>query len=131
MFLVVQRVVIGEAEGLNAYLHEHGERTDWVWELPAGIPVEDPGRLVREAVAMQGRGRVAAFLDIAAPDGAAPADLRWGIDAIARLLEMDASLPLVVSAGPLFVRFELERGRRARWSHELTSLFEAGVALLA
>lgn len=130
MFLVAQRVVIGGDEGINAYLHEHGERADWIWKLPNGVPDDDPGQVVREATSMRGRGRVAAFLDIAAPDGAILEDLRWGVDAVARLLEMDASLPLVVSAGPLFVRFELERGRRAQWFHELTSLFEASVALL-
>lgn len=72
MFLVVQRVVIGADEGLNAYLHEHGERTDWAWELPSGVPVDDPGRLVREVVAMQGRGRVAAFFSTSPPPMARP-----------------------------------------------------------
>lgn len=130
MLIIAQRVSTADAEGINAYLHEHGDRSDWAWALPPGVPDQDPGRLVRESTQIRGRGRVAAFLDIAGPDGVPVDDLRWGFEALGRLLEIDASLPLVIGAGPLFFRFELELRRRQDWQAELRALFDAGIELL-
>lgn len=77
MFLVAQRVATPAGEGINAFYHEHGDRPEWVWEPPSGIPDRDPGKIVNQTLQVQGRGRVRSYLEIAAPYGTPARQLYW------------------------------------------------------
>jgi hypothetical protein len=130
MFLVSQRVVTPGGEGINAFLHGHGPRPDWVWELPAGIPDEDPGQVADQILQVTGQGRVRSFLDIAAPDGTSAHQLQWAHDAIVALGNVGAQFPITVVSGPMFVRYNVELPLRADWHGELHTLLEAALALV-
>lgn len=129
MFLVAQHVVTPEGSGINAYYHVHGPREDWVWEPPKDVPEADPGELLDSRITVEGQGRIASYLDIAAPDGTPARNLRWAHDAIAALVGANAIFPIVVVSGPMFVRYELEPTLRANWRAELHELLDAALAL--
>lgn len=130
MFLIAQHVVTPEGSGINAYYHVHGPREDWVWEPPEDVPDDDPGQLYRSRIEIRGQGRIASYLDIAAPDGIPVPNLRWAHDAIAALIGAKAVFPIVVISGPIFVRYELELPLRANWHEELHVLLDAALALV-
>src|SRR5690606_10257089 len=130
MFLVAQRVITPAGEGINAFYHTHGERPDWVWEPPDGVPDQVPGEMRNQAIQVQGQGRVRSFLDLAAPDGTSRQQLYWAHEAILALGRVGARFPLTVVSGPLFVRFELEFQLRNRWHEELHALLDAGLPLI-
>jgi hypothetical protein len=129
MFLIAQHVVTPEGSGINAYYHAHGPRQDWVWQPPENIPDGDPGKLSRSKIEIEGRGRIASYLDIAAPDGTPARNLRWAHNAIAALIGAKAVFPIVVLSGPIFVRYDLELPLRANWHGELHALLDAALAL--
>ena len=130
MYLVAQRVKTPGGEGINAYLHEHGVRADWVWSPPDRIPDQDPGQLVNNNVTTTGMGRVRSFLDIAAPDGSTKEQLWWAHDGIVALMRSGATLPLQLTSGTMLVRLEVEFQLQERWHDELHELLDAGLALL-
>lgn len=133
MFLVVQHVATAEHDGVNAYVHEHGVREDWVWEPPAGVPDEDPGRMIDHLthVTVEGRGRVRSYLDVAAPDGTTVSVLARVHDVVAAVLRSGGQFPLVVVSGPIFMRFEVEAALRQDWRAELRRLLDVGAERLA
>jgi hypothetical protein len=130
MFVVAQRVVAPEGEGINAFYRAHGAQPDWVWEVPEGIPDGKPGDLKKESIQVRGQGRVRSFLDIAAPDGTSPEQLWWAHHAIVALAGVDARFPLVVVSGPVFVRYDLESQLLGVWHGELHALLDAALALV-
>jgi hypothetical protein len=132
MLLVVQHVTTAAQSGINAYLHEHGPRTDWQWEPPPGVPDRDPGTVVenRTRVTVQGLGRVRSYLDIAAPDGLPVAQLERVHDILTATLRAGGQFPLVIVSGPLFIRFEVEGALRHDWRAELRRLLDAGSDVL-
>lgn len=130
MLLVIQRVLTPAGTGINAYLHEHPARGDWVWEVPEDVPDRSPGRRVAEHAPIGGPGRVQSYLDVAVPDGAAEGVLMRVHDLVLAILGVEQHLPLVVKSGPLFVRFYVEASLVEGWHHELHELMEAGGALL-
>jgi hypothetical protein len=130
MYLVAQRVVTPSNEGINTYLHMHGDRADWVWSPPADIPDQTPGQLVAESVTTRGMGRVASFLDIAAPDGTTRQQLWWAHDGVFALMRTGGVLPLQIVSGQMLVRFEVEFQRRPQWHEELHHLLDTALALV-
>lgn len=130
MFLVAQRVVTPQGEGINAFYHTHGPRPEWVWEPPEGIPDRDPGMIQNQAIRVIGQGRVRSFLDIAAPDGTPAPQLQWAHNAIVALAGVGAQFPIVVISGLVFVRYDLEFQLRQNWHPELHQLLDAGLALV-
>lgn len=130
MYLVAQRVITPDSEGINAYLHLHGDRTDWVWSPPTDIPDQTPGQLVAESVTTRGMGRVASFLDIAAPDETPRQQLWWAHDGICALMKTGAVLPLQIVSGQMLVRFEVDSQQQQHWHEELHHLLDAALALV-
>ncbi len=130
MLLIAQRVVTADSEGINAYQHLHGAREDWSMQPPADIPDGDPGALYSRMVTVTGRGRVVAYLDLAAPDDYPTTELEWALRAVDELMRLDPVLPLCITSGPLLVRFEVEKQRLSGWREELRTLFAACMRLL-
>jgi hypothetical protein len=123
MLLIAQRVTGPGGDGYNAYCHLHGPATHWVWELPEGVPDRNPGQQANSLLTIRGPGRVRSFLDLAFPDeGSLHEVLRWAHDSIIGLINVGSRLPLSVSSGPWFARFEVERGLIGEWHDELHRL---------
>lgn len=130
MLLVSQR--ISRAPGLSeieSYHYAHPDADNWVWEVPEGIPDQNPGKLVTRS-GHKTSGRIQSYLDIAAPDGTSPESLYWSHEAIISLMGIGARFPLSIISGPMFVRFEIEPQMSDDWHPEFHTLFNSAVALL-
>lgn len=129
MLVIAQRVLTEHGEDVNTFLHLHGPRNDWQWELPADIPNRTPGKPVLEEIRIRGRGRIRSYLDVAVPDGTAPEELLWARTAVFSLVRIGGRVPLMVGAGPFYAQFELEPNLEEAWQQELEILTAAVFSL--
>lgn len=129
MYLSAQRVrSSGGAEGVNAFHYLHGQ---YMWQglPPEGIPDQNPGTLVAQAIAVPPPGnRVHSFLDVVAPDDASWSEIRPAFIAFVSAAQRQP-LPWVGVFGRCLFRINMDRDAAQRWSHEIADLYRAAQAV--
>jgi hypothetical protein len=112
------RCVPSGDEGINAFKYVHGR--DWL-EPPAGVPDDDPGRLVKYQFEVPpGGNRVRSFLDVIAPDSSEWEDVRAAIQGGLAL----SKPPMNFTYAACRIRFSLDEGLRPRWLEEFRQLLD-------
>lgn len=77
MYTTAHRVRRGDVEGINCFLHLHGEEFCWPDDA-SSVPESAPGEEKRSAVQLlPGGNRVRSYLDVLAPDTTSRALVSW------------------------------------------------------
>ena len=116
-------------EGLNVFLHVHGE--DFAWPAEASsLPEVQPGRVVVRRVDLPpGGNRVRAYLDVLAPDGTPLSEIQSALRALARDL-CERRNPTVFEAGRVTIRFGVESSLERLREEQLETLANSVLAVM-
>lgn len=115
-------------EGINAFLHLHGNGFPWPQE-PATLPDTNPGKTVRHQTSIPPGGNgVRAYLDILAPDGTSKEQLERALIELGRDLN-ERRNPTVFRHGAVVVRFGVELGLEGLRAQQLDMLVPAAMRL--
>jgi hypothetical protein len=131
MYLSAQRVVSGQNDqGLNAYCYLHGSFS-WNGLPPPGIPDQNPGELVDEAIELPGVGhRVRSYIDIVAPDATSHNEIRQSFVTFVAQAQR-RRFPWVGIVGRCLFRVEMEAALASQWRQEIARLYRAALAVRA
>lgn len=143
MYATAQRVRSEEGrEGVNGFLHLHGEDFPWPPE-PWRLPEQEPGDQVGEYIEVPpGGNTVRSYLDVLAPDGTPASEIDAALAGLWLELSADAEgraaaheplpNPVVYRRGPVVLRLGVEGPLLASRAAEMAALqriVEPGTAL--
>ena len=130
MYTTAHRVQRGESEGINRFLHLHGE--DFCWPKDASsLPEAAPGEEKRaEVELLPGGNRVRSYLDVLAPDSTSRALVSWVLTVFGEDLNERLN-PTVFRLEGVTIRFGVDFSMLDRRGEEFGALAEAVRELLA
>lgn len=125
MYLSAHHVVSPvRGEGINAFYYVHGH--DWDADVPPQMfPEVNPGELFDQSIAIPPPGnRVRSFLDVVAPDGASPTEIRQGFVVFVSR-SRGTPLPWRGTFGRCLFHIGMDLGLVNQWHTEVAVLFRA------